>query len=689
MNVRQRTDAWDLRNYKACMVVEAAPPPPPRRTLKWLAAVLAAVLALPLLAALWLAVFGWNWARGPLQDLAMHKTGRALVIGGDLSVDLAWPAPRVRASAVSFANPPWAAEPQMLTADAVDLSVDLREWLRGRLVFPEVRLQRPRAFLEQASGGRKTWLLDPTQTDEQARLHIGMVLLDQGEIHYADAAQRTAVRVDLQSTGSAAIEPAPEAASPGVAFKAEGRYHGQALAAHGSGGPVLAWSDETRPYPLRVQATMGRTQVQATGTVTSLLRFTAVDLRLSLRGDSLASLFPLIGLALPPTPPYHSDGRLVRNGAEWRYESFSGKIGHSDIAGTLQVDTAAARPVLSGALVSRRLDLADLGPAVGARDAATAPAPGTPERTARVLPDLPFDTARWNSLDADVTLQAQTLRHAESLPLEKLQLRLVLIDRQLTLDPLAFGLAGGELKLRVVLDGRADPLRGQAKGRLRGLKLSLLLPTVDLTKTSIGELHGEVDLSGHGPSVGRMLATSEGRVSVVADRGEISRLLMERIGLHLLEILRLNMTGDQTVALNCAVADFRVSHGVMKAQALVLDTAVNTLIGSGDIDLAQETFDLTIVPHTKVTSLIALRSPVHVIGPLGKPVIEVDTGSVVLRGAGALALGLVNPLLALIPLVEAGPGLDSECGKLIRQAESALPAKSPPPGKPARPKTGP
>ena len=346
--------------------------------MKWLAAILAAVLALPLLAALWLAVFGWNWARGPLQDLALQKTGRALVIGGDLAVDLAWPAPRVRASAVSFANPPWAAEPQMLTADAVDLGVDLRELLRGRLVFPEVRLQRPRAFLEQASGGRKTWLLDPAQTDEEARPNVGLVLLDEGEIHYADAARRTALRVELQTTGSAAAEPAPGAASPGVTFKAEGRYHGQALAAHGSGGPVLAWGDETRPYPLRVQATLGRTNVQAVGTVTSLLRFTGVDLVLSLRGDSLASLFPLIGLALPPTPAYHSAGRLVRQGAEWRYESFSGQIGHSDIAGTLQVDTVAARPMLSGALVSRRLDLADLGPAVGAREGAAAPARAPP-----------------------------------------------------------------------------------------------------------------------------------------------------------------------------------------------------------------------------------------------------------------------------------------------------------------------
>jgi len=31
-------------------------------------------------------------------------------------------------------------------------------------------------------------------------------------------------------------------------------------------------------------------------------------------------------------------------------------------------------------------------------------------------------------------------------------------------------------------------------------------------------------------------------------------------------------------------------------------------------------------------------------------------------------LGLVNPLLALLPLIDAGPGQDSDCGELIRAA---------------------
>ena len=136
---------------------------------------------------------------------------------------------------------------------------------------------------------------------------------------------------------------------------------------------------------------------------------------------------------------------------------------------------------------------------------------------------------------------------------------------------------------------------------------------------------------------------------------------MEQSGLHLLEILRLNLSGDQTVPMNCAVADFKVEHGVMQVQRLVLDTSVNTLVGRGQVDLAQERLDLTIVPHTKVVSVVALRSPIYIKGSFAKPVIDVDRGRIAARGVGALVLGLLNPVLALVPLLDSGPGVENGC----------------------------
>jgi AsmA protein len=300
---------------------------------------------------------------------------------------------------------------------------------------------------------------------------------------------------------------------------------------------------------------------------------------------------------------------------------------------------------------------------------------------ARVLPQMPFKTDRWNSVDAEVSLKAKTIRRAYDLPLDDLDVRLSLRDSVLRLDPLDVGVAGGHLNAVISLDGRKDPIQARAQVRARKILIAKLLPAVELNQTSIGQVNGEFDLAGSGNSVARMLASANGKVGMVVANGEISKMMMEKIGLHLWEMLVLKLSGDKLVKLRCAVADFGVKDGVMHTDALIFDTEVTTIIGSGSIDLGEEKLDLTLNQKTKNTSPLALRSPIYVRGSFAAPNVQVDKGQVALRGLGAVALGLVNPLLALIPLIDAGPGKDSDCGQLVRDAR-ALPH-------PANKKTGP
>ncbi len=642
------------------------------------------MLAPVLLVVLFIAIFGWNWLRGPIERMTLDKTGRELAISGDLELKFGWPLPRIHAGAVTFANPGWAREKQMVAADAVEIAIDLPQLLLRNIVLPEVRLERPVVFLEQGSGGRKNWLLDLNQQDEQARIRIDRLMLDNGRLGYDDAGQKTSIRSEL-STGLSTLNTQP--AGAGLTFTAQGQYKGMPLKARGNGGPVLGLRDESTPYPLKADLTVGHTGVKVDGTITSLLKFSAMDMRLALRGESLAQLFPLLGIAFPETRAYVTNGHIVHSERTWRYEKFSGRIGDSDIAGTFQVDTGGKRPAMKADLVSKLLDFADLGPLIGARpgsvQAAKQAAP-PPSQTAapitaqvrpaqaRVLPDIPFKTDRWDSVDAEVTLKASTIRRAKELPLEDLVTHLSLRDSVLTLDPLNFGAAGGHLNAVISLDGRKDPIQAHAQVRARKILIAKLFPTVELSKTSIGQVNGEFDLAGKGNSVGRMLASSNGKVGLVVAGGEISKMMMEKVGLHLWEILELKVTGDKLVKLRCGVADFDVKEGIMHTDALIFDTEVTTIVGTGSIDLGQEKLDLTLNQKTKNTSPVALRSPIYIRGSFAKPDVEVDKGRVAVRALGAIALGIVNPLLALIPLIDAGPGKDSDCGQLVRDAR-ALP----------------
>ncbi len=667
------------------------------RLIKWIAG----LILLPVLAAvLFVAIYGWNWLRAPIERMTLEKTGRELVIAGDLKLHLGWPLPRIRAEAVRFANPSWAKEKQMIVADSVEATLDLPQLLQRNIYLPEVRLSRPVVFLERGSGERRNWLLDLEQQDDEARIRIGRLLLDNGRLGYDDAAAKTSIRADLSTSNDAEPANDPKAANDakaannakagaGLSFAATGKYKGLSLVAKGSGGPVLALRDEATPYPLTAEIAVGPTSAKLSGTITSLLKISAMDMRLVLRGANLADLYPLLGIAFPQTRAYATEGRIVHSELSWRYEKFSGRIGASDIAGTIQVDTGGRRPSMKGDLVSGLLDFADLGPLIGARpgsvqaarqpDAASAEVvaatPAQERRAqARVLPDMPFKTERWDSVDAEITLKAKTIRRPKQLPIENLDVHLSLRDAVLTLAPLSFGVAGGRLNAVISLDGRKQPIQASAQIQARKMRIAKLFPTLEMRRASIGEVNGEFDLAGSGNTVASMLASSRGKASLVVANGEISRMMMEQVGLHLWEMLVLKVTGDKPVKLRCAVADFSVKGGVMHADALIFDTEVTTILGTGSIDLGQEKLDLTLNQKTKRTSPVALSSPIYVRGSFARPEVELDKGRIAVRGLGAIALGLINPLLALIPLVDAGPGADSDCGQLVREARKSAPA---------------
>jgi hypothetical protein len=77
-----------------------------------------------------------------------------------------------------------------------------------------------------------------------------------------------------------------------------------------------------------------------------------------------------------------------------------------------------------------------------------------------------------------------------------------------------------------------------------------------------------------------------------------------------------------------------------------------------------------------------VRAPVRLHGSFRKADLQVDK-SAALRGGAAIALGLVNPLAALLPLIETGPGEDSDCREVLApvqraQKQASNPSKSAP-----------
>jgi AsmA protein len=244
-------------------------------------------------------------------------------------------------------------------------------------------------------------------------------------------------------------------------------------------------------------------------------------------------------------------------------------------------------------------------------------------------------------------------------------------DRVLTLNPLEFGIAGGKLAGPVKLDGSKDTIRVDVRMRVHKLQLAQLFPTIKENQASVGNIGGLVELAGTGNSVARMLGSSTGKIGFFMDGGQISEFMMQLAALDLWNAARVKLKGGGLVDIRCAVADFSVKKGVMDTNAFVFDTKVVLIEGGGTINLNTEEMDLKLNPKPKDSSLASLNSPLYVRGTFGEPKPSPDLGKLAAKGVGAIVMGIVNPLLAVLPLLKEGKEEQSPCYQLIAQATAS------------------
>jgi len=675
------------------------------KILAWTFASLVVVLAILVLI---IAFFDWNRIKPTLNSKVSEELHRPFAINGNLAVIWrrepdeggwrAWvPWPHVVAEDLSLGNPDWSKQPQMATLKRVELRLSPLALLAQRVTIPRIDLTEPNAQLQRLADGRANWTFqfdpkDPNAEPSSWVVDIGSIGFDKGHVTLDDQTLKT--QLDLlidplgkpipfsEIVGDKAAKTAQDKGSApqdyAFALKVKGQYHGQKLTGEGKIGGLLALQDATRPFPLQAQVAIADTRVELAGTLTDPLNLGALDLRLKLAGTSLGNLYPLTGVTLPDTPPYATDGHLIAKlheagGAVFRYEGFNGKIGASDIHGDLAYVASQPRPKLSGLLVSNQLLFADLAPLIGADSNAKQKARGgeSKQPADKVLPVEEFKTERWRDMDADVEFTGKRIVHSEKLPFNDLYTHLVLTDGALSLEPLRFGVAGGKLDAQIRLNGRTEPLEGNARLTARGFKLKQLFPTFEPMKTSFGELNGDADISGRGNSVATLLGTANGNLKMLINDGAISRELMELAGLNVGNYVVGKIFGDKEVKINCAAADFDIKSGLASTRLFVFDTENAIIYIDGTANMTTEQLDLTVTPESKGWRLISLRSPLYVRGKFIKPDAGVKAVPLMLRGAGMVALGVIAaPAAGLLALVAPSGGEPNQCAPLLQQMKA-------------------
>ncbi|MDS0760712.1 AsmA family protein [Xanthomonas citri] len=616
------------------------------------------------LVAIFVLLFDWNWLRGPVERAVSAKTGREFHLG-HLDVDLGR-ITTVRGERLSLGNASWSKRGAMAELNAAEIDVEFWPLLRGKLRLPEIRLEHPTLLLEAGNDSHPgNWVFDQSDGDGSMP-RLGRLLVTNGRLQYIDDATRSDVDVAINSLAP----PSSDQRAAPIGIDGEGRWKGYPFSLKGNTASPLELSQSEHPFRIDLRGSAGATRTHVRGTLTNPFQFRVFDLQMALSGQDMEDLYPLIGVAMPSTPPYKLDGRLRRDGDVWRYEKFTGTAGDSDLSGTAEIDLRNKRPFLRADLASKRLDFDDLAGFVGAppktgnNESANAEQKKQAAQlaaSARILPTTPYDLSKLRAMDAQVRWRAQRI-NAPSWPLDDMDASLTLKDGLLRLDPLNFGVAGGDIRSTIGMDARKAVITTQLKASIRGIRLDQLFPDATLAKQASGAIGGELDLRGRGNSIAAMLGSADGSIGVGMGRGHVGNLIMELAGLDIAESLKYLLTKDRQIPVRCIFGDFGVQDGLMQSRALAFDSTDTIIVGEGNISLKNETLDLLLRPRPKDRSILSLRSPLRMGGTFKDPSFRPDFKALGVRGAIAVALGSIAPPAALLATFEPGPGKDSDCG---------------------------
>ncbi|KTT63410.1 AsmA family protein [Sphingomonas sanguinis] len=632
---------------------------------------------LTVLAAIWLVLFvtKGRFLRHPFESIVGKLTHRTVTVGGDFQLYFAPWRIKFVAEKIAISNPDWATRPNLFTADLVDSRIAPLSLLFGKRRFTWLALTNGAVDLEWTPDHRSnTW----TFSEKKGGKRLEFPRIDVAEV------KGTTVRYRdprMQVTADLALED----------FRSQDARIGRAVGVRGKG--VI----RSTPFVLNAQllspdatANRGKNElvarmraagnvVDVTGTLPSIADVENVPLRTHARGKDLSTLLEVIGVVIPRTRTYNLRAQLVKDGDVYRFTKMKGTFGDSDLAGQLTV-THGERLHLDSTLATDKLDIIDAAPFIGynpdivATKGAEAAAAATGVGPQRLLPDAALPVATMQRFDADLKWTIRTVR-SRRVPISNVDLTLALDRGKLTLSPLRFAMARGDVSSDLLFDTRQRPSLVRYDIRLSPTPLGRLLAGWGVAEAgTTGTVKGRVQLTGRGDTIHDSLASANGRMAFILPAGSLwtknAQLAELDIGTFVQKMFEKEL--KEPVRINCGLIAFTVRSGVAAADPILIDTSKNVITGRGGFSFRNEALDMAVRADAKTFSLFSGQSPVGITGSFAHPGINPISGDLLARAGAGLGLAVVaTPLAGVLAFVDVGDAKAAACGPVLSGARAS------------------
>ena len=648
--------------------------PATRRHMSLLARIGLGLLAC--IVAIWLVLFitKGRFLKRPFERAVTAVTTRNVTVKGDFQLYFAPFNLKFLAEGLTLANPSWARQPSLFTARRIDARIAPLSLLLGKRHIHMLALNDATIDLEwNAAHDANSWTFGKGKGGKPIEFpRIDRADIAGTRLRYLDPRMRlfADLRFDSIHSTDARIGKAVDVKGTGRIRETPFRLTAQLLS-----------PDETANRgrnQLSLRAWAGNNVIDVKGSLPSVADMENVPLQTQASGRDLSDLLAIIGMAIPPTRTYRLKGQLVKQAEVYRFTNLVGTFGNSDVAGRLTI-TNANRVRLESELKTRRLDIIDAAPFMGynpdivAAKGATAAAAATGASPNRILPDAALPVATMRAFDAALKWRIDVVR-SRNVPIGNIDLTLALDKGRLTLSPLTFSMARGDVAADIILDTRQRPAADSYDIRLAPTPLGRLLAGYGVVEAGTsGTVHGRIKLEGRGDTIHDSLASATGRIAFILPQGSFwtRNVQLSELDLGTFAYKMFQGRLKEPVGINCGLVAFTVSNGLATADPILIDTRKNVITGRGGFSFRTEALDIGVRADGKKFSLFSGQSPVSIRGHFGSPSLNVISPELLGRSGAGLGLALLaSPPAAVLAFVDIGDAKSAACGPVLAGARA-------------------